>query len=240
MPGRRVMLMATCLCDAFFDDVARATVEVLEHLGCRVAFPEDQTCCGQPAFTAGDRSACAAALDHAARVFAGEAPVVAPAGSCATMLRHKAAEIADAPAVADLARRTRELCDYVVHELGVTRWPGRFEARIALHRPCHTRGTAILPAAARLLESIEGVELVDFDEQEQCCGFGGVFVVGHPFVSASIGRLKIAHLLAHEPDYVVSPDMSCLLHLQGLARRDGREFPCLHVAQVLRDALGNR
>ncbi|MHC4342027.1 MAG: (Fe-S)-binding protein [Planctomycetota bacterium] len=240
MPGRKVMLMATCLCDAFYDHVARATVEVLEHLGCDVILPEDQTCCGQPAFTAGDRTACRRALLHTAEVFDGDLPVVAPSGSCATLLRHKAALIDPAPEVAALARRTRELCDYIVHELGTTSWPGRYEARAVLHRPCHTRGTAILPAVERLLGSVEGLELLEFDEPEQCCGFGGVFAVAFPHLAASIGGLKLDHLLAGRPDCVVSPDMSCLLHLHGLARRQQRSLPGLHVAQVLRRALENQ
>jgi L-lactate dehydrogenase complex protein LldE len=240
MPGRKVMLMATCLCDAFFDDVARATVEVLEHLGCEVLFPDGQTCCGQPAFTAGDHGAFRRVLRHTVAVFDANLPVVAPSGSCATLLRHQAVLADAAPEVVALSRRTRELCDYIVHELGTTSWPGRYEARAVLHRPCHTRGTAVLPAAQRLLGSIDGLELLEFDESEQCCGFGGVFAVAHPHLAASIGELKLDHLLAGRPDCVVSPDMSCLLHLQGLARRKQRRFPALHVAQVLNRALESR
>src|SRR5215471_398496 len=119
--------MATCLCDAFFDDVARATVEILEHLGCVVGFPEDQTCCAQPAFNAGDWPAARRVARHGLGVFAGEDPVVVPSGSCARMVSHGAPLLfegeADRGAVQALAARTWELADFIVRGLGVARWP---------------------------------------------------------------------------------------------------------------------
>src|SRR5579859_4998752 len=116
--------MATCLCDAFFDDVAAATVEVLEHLGCRIAVPEDQTCCGQPAFNAGDWPSARRVARHTAAVFAGTLPVVIPSGSCARMVEHGAALLfegasrSDAAAPSSLASRAWELCDFIVNGLG--------------------------------------------------------------------------------------------------------------------------
>ncbi|PTX95686.1 (Fe-S)-binding protein [Opitutus sp. ER46] len=239
--GKRVQLMATCLCDAFYDDVAAATVEVLEHLGVEIAFPEAQTCCGQPAFNGGDWAASRKVVRHAVRTFAGDDPVVVPSGSCAAMMFHGAImefeKEPDLPEVAALGRRTWEICDYIVNGLGVKTWPGRYDAKIALHRACHTRGTNSIPAALQLLGSIQGVQLVDFGEMEQCCGFGGTFSVAFPNISASMGELKLEHVRAAQPDVYVSPDMSCLMHLSGLAQRQGKPLKGLHVAQVLRDAL---
>jgi L-lactate dehydrogenase complex protein LldE len=241
VPARdRVQLMATCLCDVFFDDVAVAAVEVLEHLGCVIAVPDDQTCCGQPAFNAGDWSAARRVARHAAAVFSGPQPVVVPSGSCARMVSHGGAILFErdphAPAQ-DLAARTWELCDFIVHGLGVSRWPGRFEGRIALHRSCHSRGTRYGDAARVLLESIEGLSIAEFGESEQCCGFGGTFSVAFPHVSRAMGGLKLDAALAEGPDAIVSADMGCLMHLEGLARKQGRPMRALHVAQVLRDAL---
>jgi L-lactate dehydrogenase complex protein LldE len=233
--------MATCLCDAFFDDVARATVEVLEHLGCEVTFPEDQTCCAQPAFNAGDWPAALRVARHALRVFDGADPVVVPSGSCARMVSHGALLLfereADRPAAEALAGRTWELADFVVRGLGVTVWPGRLDARLAFHRSCHSRGTGYGDAATTLLRSIDGIELVEFGEGEQCCGFGGTFSVAFPRISRGIGDLKIDAVLAAAPDALVSADASCLMHLGGLAEKQGRSLPTLHLAQVLRDAL---
>jgi L-lactate dehydrogenase complex protein LldE len=240
---RRVQLMATCLCDAFFDDAARATVEVLEHLGVEVSFPEGQTCCGQPAFNGGDWKASRAVVRHTLGVFSGEDPVVVPSGSCAAMLRHGAllefeAE-ADLPKVRALADRTWEFADYLVRGLGVNRWPGRYPHRVAFHRNCHNRGTPNEAAALALLGSIEGIELVPIGEADQCCGFGGTFSVGFPHLSGAIGSIKLEHVRATGAEILVSGDMSCLMHLGGLAAKEGKPLRTLHISQVLRDALAH-
>jgi L-lactate dehydrogenase complex protein LldE len=241
--GRRVQLMATCLCDAFHDDVAAATVEVLEHLGCEVAFPEGQTCCGQPAFNAGDWAASRRVVRHTVRTFSSEDPVVVPSGSCAAMLFHGAPlefeREADLRDVEGLGRRTWELGDFIVNGLGVRAWPGRFESAVAFHRSCHCRGTGSAEAAELLLGSISGLRLVGFGEGEQCCGFGGTFSVGFPHISSAIGNLKLGHVRAATADVLVSGDSGCLMHLAGLAAREGLPFRTLHLAQVLRDALGS-
>lgn len=241
--GKRIQLMATCLCDAFYDDVAAATVEVLEHLGCEIEFPEGQTCCGQPAFNGGDWAASRKVVRHAVKTFAGENPVVVPSGSCAAMMYHGAIlefeKEPDLDAVKQLGHRTWEVCDYIVNGLGVTSWGGRFDAKIAFHRSCHLRGSGSTDAVYKLLRSIEGVQLVDFDEFEQCCGFGGTFSVTFPHISKSMGELKLGHLRAAKPDIIVSADMSCLMHLGGLANKQNQPIKSMHVAQILRDALKN-
>lgn len=242
--GKRVQLMATCLCDAFHDDVAAATVEVLEHLGCEVSFPEGQTCCGQPAFNGGDWPASRKVVRHTVKTFASADPVVVPSGSCAAMIFHGAVlEFEGEPdlgEVAALGRRTWELGDFIVNGLGVRAWPGRFDSSIALHRSCHTRGTGSSDAVALLLGSIAGVRLLEFGEGEQCCGFGGTFSVGFPHISAAMGDLKLDHVRAVKPDVLVSGDMGCLMHLCGLAAREQAPIRAMHFAQVLRDAVRSR
>ncbi len=242
--GKRVQLMATCLCDAFYDDVAAATVEVLEHLGVEVVFPEGQTCCGQPAFNGGDWVASRKVVRHTVRTFAGDEPVVVPSGSCAAMLFHGAVlEFAKEPDVAEveaLGRRTWELADFIVNGLGVKAWPGRYDAKVAFHRSCHSRGTASVAAALTLLRAVAGVSVVEFGEAEQCCGFGGTFSVSFPNISTAMGALKLEHVRAAQPDVYVSGDMSCMMHLGGLAANEGRPIKTLHLAQVLREALKAR
>lgn len=233
--------MATCLCDAFFDDVARAAVEVLEHLGCAVNFPERQTCCGQPPFNGGDFVSSRTVARHTAAVFAGELPVIVPSGSCAAMHFHgnllQFEDEDDLDAVEDLGRRTWEIFEFIVHGLGVASWEGRLEKRIAIHNSCHTRETKTGPAMRMLLESIEGLEIVDFNQGEQCCGFGGTFSVSFPHISGEMGTVKLDHLLEREPDLLVSADMSCLMHLGGLAEKKRRSIETRHAIQVLRDAI---
>jgi L-lactate dehydrogenase complex protein LldE len=241
--GRRVQLMATCLCDAFHDGVAAATVEILEHLGCEVVFPEGQTCCGQPAFNSGDWPSSRKVVRHTAQVFEAPDPIVVPSGSCAAMLFHGAPlefeHEPDRAAVEAMGRRTWELGDFIVNGLGVRSWPGKFSGSVALHRSCHTRGTASSDAVALLVGSIAGVRLVEFGEGEQCCGFGGTFSVGFPHISAAMGDLKLEHVRAAKPDILVSGDMGCLMHLGGLASREGAPLRALHFAQFLRDALAH-
>lgn len=239
--GRSVQLMATCLCDAFYDDVARATVEALEHVGCEVEFPEDQTCCGQPAFNGGDWPASRKVVRHTLKVFEGEKPVVVPSGSCAAMVFHGSPlqfeREPDLEEVKALGQRTWELADFLVNGLGVDAWPGRYDARIALHHSCHGRGTRTGEAMERLLRSIDGVEVVSFSEPEQCCGFGGTFAVTFPHISKSMGQMKIKNMVAANPDVIVSADMSCLMHQAGLAEREGIDLRVRHIAQVLRDSI---
>lgn len=241
LTGKRVQLMATCLCDAFYDDVAAATFEVLEHLGCEIAFPEAQTCCGQPAFNGGDWAASRKVVRHTVKTFAGDEPVIVPSGSCAAMLFHGAVlefeKENDLSEVESLGRRAWELADFIVNGLGVKTWPGRYEATIAFHRSCHSRGTASGEASLELLKSIAGVRVVEFGEGEQCCGFGGTFSVSFPHISTAMGALKLDHVRAAQPDVLVSGDMSCMMHIGGLAKKEGKPVKTQHLAQILRDAL---
>jgi L-lactate dehydrogenase complex protein LldE len=240
--AKRVLLMGTCLCDAFYDDVARATVEVLEHLGVSVEFPDNQTCCGQPAFNSGDWVASRKVARHTAGVFAGELPVLVPSGSCAAMNFHgnllQFEEKPD-PSIDSLARRTWEVMDFIFNGLGIKTWPGKFEksTRIAFHRSCHSRGTGSGEATLTLLESIENAVVTPFGQDEQCCGFGGTFSVTFPHISGRMGSLKLDHILETQPDILVSGDMSCLMHLSGLAITQGRPVEHLHAIQILRNSL---
>ena len=239
--GRQVQLMITCLCDAFYADVAKAVYAVLKHAGCSIDIPEAQTCCGQPAFNAGDWESTRRVMRHTLKAFAGDAPVILGSGSCAAMMRH-GAELAfekesDLEDFVKLGERTWELAEFLVNGLGITSWGGRFPARIALHKSCHTRGTQVYQSAVQLLSTIEGVELVEVDELEQCCGFGGTFSVSFPNVSTEMGQLKVKHLMAGTPDVVATLDMACMMHFGGIMDRQGMQFRRMHVAQILAEAL---
>ena len=241
--GKDVFFMMTCLCDAFYADVARAAVEILEHVGCRVHVPEDQTCCGQPPFNGGDFKTSREIARHTAKVFAGDWPIIVPSGSCAAMQFHGNAlqfeDQSDSGELTAMGNRTWELFDYLVHGLGLTDWQGTLEKRVAIHHACHTRGTQTGAAIETLLGSIEGIELLPFGQGEQCCGFGGTFSVTFPNISAGMGTLKLDHVLDQQPDLLVSADMSCLMHLSGLAEKQQRPIPHQHATQVLRAALAS-
>ena len=239
--GKHVQLMITCLCDAFYADVAKAIYTVLEKAGCTIDVPEGQTCCGQPAFNAGDWDSARRVMRHTERVFAGDDPIILGSGSCAAMLRH-GSELAfekeeDKAAFDRLGERTWELTEFLVHGLGIQSWGGRFPSKVALHRSCHTRGTRVYESAVQLLSSIEGIELVEVGELEQCCGFGGTFCVSFPNVSKNMGQLKVEHLLESGPEAVATLDMACMMHFGGMMDRQGIQTRRLHVAQILANAV---
>ncbi|MCG8526890.1 MAG: (Fe-S)-binding protein [Opitutales bacterium] len=240
-PSKEVDLMITCLCDTFYDQVAASTVKVLEHVGCTVQVPEAQTCCGQPAFNAGDWKAARKVIQHTLKAFSSERTVVIPSGSCNHMVQHgyplAFEESDDLEDVISFAKRCWELADYLVNGLGVKKWPGKFDGKISLHRSCHTRGSDSYASAVQLLSSIEGLELLEFDESEQCCGFGGTFSVAYPNTSTSMGKLKIEKLTAVKPNYIGATDMACMLHMGGIASKEETPFKVMHIAQILDQAL---
>jgi len=240
-PPERVLFMATCLCDAFFDEAARAAVEVLEGLGIEVVIPEAQTCCGQPAFNGGDWKASRSVVRHTVGVFSGRDPIIVPSGSCAAMMFHGAPlefeKENDLEVVRETGSRTWEIFDFLHRGLGIGTWTGNWPGKVAIHSSCHTRGTGTPAAIRTLLGGIGGLEIVDFAEPEQCCGFGGTFSVTFPNISRNMGTLKIGHVLEQEPDLLVSGDMSCLMHLRGLAEKSGRALPVKHAIELLRDTM---
>lgn len=235
--------MATCLCDAFYAEVAKASVEVLEHLGCEIIFPEDQTCCGQPAFNAGDWDSSRKVVRHTVGVFSENLPVIIPSGSCAAMMFHGAPlefeKEEDLDQVNELGSRSWEIIDFIVNGLGITSWPGTYPHKVAFHRSCHSRGTNSGAAAETLLNSIKDIEIVTFGEAEQCCGFGGAFSVSFPNISKSMGELKLNNICASKPDTLCSADGGCLLHLGGIAEKEKIDLPRTHIILILREALAN-
>lgn len=234
-----VRLMLTCLCDAFYGDVGIATVKVLEHVGCSVEFPYDQTCCGQPPFNSGDWASARKVAGHWKSVF-GEAdgsPIVTPSSSCAAMIRE------GYPLLFGEVERypVFELGEFLVRRLGIDSWPktgsARVSEKVAYHRACHGRGLHLGDEQERLLGSIAGLEVVPLVQPEQCCGFGGAFSVTHPFVSSEIGLEKLRHVVETGCSTLVSGDMGCLMHLRGLIGKAGLPIRTAHFAQILADAI---
>jgi L-lactate dehydrogenase complex protein LldE len=231
-----VRLMLTCLCDAFFGEVGIATVRVLEHLGCKVEFDSRQTCCGQPPFNAGDWNAARKIAEHCkATLFPDQVAVVTPSGSCAAMLREGYPMLfPEEPHLAAF-----ELGEFIVHELGISTWPGQkpYPRKIAFHRACHGRALGISTEQESLIASVPGVELVPFAQSEQCCGFGGAFAATHGKLSQGIGMEKLRVLIESGAEEVVSGDMGCLMHLKGLIEREKIGLKVRHFAEVLSETL---
>lgn len=244
-PSRDVYVFATCVVDLFMPDAGLDAIAVLEHLGCRVHFPDAQTCCGQPAYTSGfpeeSRRVAQAQLD----LFPQRWPIVVPSGSCAGMMRHHWPKLfEDDPMLLararDIGARVVEFTDF----LAATDLPLPVAATdapvsVCLHTSCSARReTGALASGRRLLEGLPGVELNIQAYESECCGFGGTFAVKQPDISAAMAGDKADALTDSGCDAFVSGDCGCLLNLNGtLARREGR-LQGRHIASFLRERWG--
>jgi len=240
-----VALFVPCYVDQFYPQVAEATLRLLERHGCTVVFPEAQTCCGQPMSNSGERAAAAPLCAHFLDVFKGYQYVVAPSGSCVGMVRHQFPDLVpNHPALAQVRGATFELCEFLHDVLGVRRVEGRFARTVGLHRSCHAqrelrlasgseRQVAPFDKVKTLLSSLEGIRLVEPARTDECCGFGGTFAVAEEAVSCLMGRDRLDDHAKAGAEVITGVDMSCLMHLEGLARREGRPVRILHAAEVL-------
>jgi L-lactate dehydrogenase complex protein LldE len=245
----RVALFVPCYVDQLWPRAALAAVRVLEAHGVEVAFPEEQTCCGQPMANAGLASATEPLARHFLEVFGRFEAVVCPSGSCTSMVRnHYDPFLAGAPGFDALKAHTYELCEFLVDVLGARAARGRFAHRVALHQSCHglrelglgVASESMHPRANKvdgLLRSLDGIELVPLARADECCGFGGTFAVAEEAVSVLMGKDRIADHEKAGAEIVTGTDVSCLMHLEGIARRDGRPLRFMHVAEVLAEAL---
>jgi len=248
-PTMRVGLFIPCYVDQLYPRVGLATVRVLERLGVEVVYPEAQTCCGQPMANAGFAGDAAPLARRFVEVFRGFEHVVCPSGSCTSMVRnHYDALVPGLPGLEAVKGSTYELCEFITDVLKVGRLAGRYPRKVALHQSCHglrelqlgsasERMEARYSKVASLLSSLEGIELVTLQRADECCGFGGTFAVVEEAVSCGMGRDRIADHLQAGAEVVTATDVSCLMHLDGLARRARQPLQFRHVAEVLAEAM---
>ncbi len=233
-------LFVTCIVDTLYPEIGQAVVRVLERAGARVNFPPGQTCCGQPAFNAGLRSQARRMAIQTIRAFEDSpGPVVVPSGSCAAMIRHSYPELFEGdrewlPRAEALAERTFEFTEYLVDELKVTDLGARFPGALTYHSSCHLlREMGVNRQPRALLEAVREARFVELPQSEECCGFGGVFSVEHPEVSAAMLERKIANLDASGAPVVVSCDAGCITHINGGLHRRGKMQRVMHIAEIL-------
>ena len=235
-----VQLFITCLVDTFFPATGEAMVNVLQRCGVRVDFPTGQTCCGQPPFNAGLRSDARSMAEHTIKVFE-NAPgdIVIPSGSCAAMVRHSYLELFEGdpvwyPRAKALAARTYEFTEYLVDVLKVTDVGARWDGKLAYHASCHlNRHLGIDRQPRALLAAVRGAEIVELPASDDCCGFGGVFSVEHPELSAEMLKRKIGNLEASGAPTLVLADTGCRMHIAGGLHRQGKSQQVLHIAEIL-------
>jgi L-lactate dehydrogenase complex protein LldE len=229
-----VDLFVPCFVDLFASEVAVATARLLRRAGCRVRYPRGQTCCGQPAFNAGFPREARRLARRWRRLFARSKCVVTPSGSCAAMVSRFFPEL-----LGPGGPPVFELSQFLVDELGAIEFGARFSGRVGWHDGCHPRRELGIEAAPRrLLGAVEGLELVELDEPDRCCGFGGTFAVDYDEVSRAMADRKLESVRAASVDALVSTESSCLMHLKGRIERVGGGPEVLHLAEILDGATG--
>jgi len=235
-----VQLFVTCLVDTFYPGTGQAIVNILRRLGLQVGFPAGQTCCGQPAYNAGLRAEARPLAEHTIRVFENApGPLIVPSGSCAVMIRHGYPELFGAdplwlPRAQALARRTYEFSEYLVDVLGVTDLGARWSGRLTYHASCHpTQHLGLDRQPRALLAAVRDAELVELPSAAECCGFGGVFSIEHPELSAELLNRKISNLTLSAAPTLVVTEAGCRMHIAGGLGKQRKTQRVVHLAEVL-------
>ncbi|HZG64021.1 MAG TPA: (Fe-S)-binding protein [Rubrobacteraceae bacterium] len=237
----RVALFITCFNDTLFPETGRATVEVLERLGVSVDFPLEQTCCGQMHFNTGYQREAIPLVRRFIEVFKGYDAIVAPSGSCVGMVRElypMAAELAHdkrlAADVEELAPKVFELSEFLVNKLEVTDVGAYYPHRVTYHPTCHSlRMLKVGDAPLKLLQAVNGIDLVELPEAKECCGFGGTFAVKNADTSIAMLSDKLRHVLETEAEVCAAGDNSCLMHIGGGLKRQRAGVKAVHLAEIL-------
>ena len=235
---QRVSLFVTCLVDQFHPDIGRAAVEVLRRAGCKVDFDPRQTCCGQPAYNSGWQDEARRVVRAMLDVYEDAEAIVLPSGSCTAMFAHWAQmfepDDPDHARAQSVARRTHELSSFLVDMLGISDLGARFEGRVTWHDACHgLRDLGLGRQSRALLEHVEGLELVEVEGAQSCCGFGGTFSVKYPELSVAMLDQKLQGLEERGIDALVSGDASCLMQIRGRLEHRGSPIRALHLAELL-------
>jgi L-lactate dehydrogenase complex protein LldE len=250
-PAVKASLFVTCVIDQFYPEVGESTVRVLRRSGVDLDFPKDQTCCGQPAFNSGHWSEARPLARRFLKVFRGDRYIVAPSGSCATMVRVFYDELLhdepDTRAEAkDLAPRVFELSEFLVDVLGVSDFgltsdPPAGTVKATYHEACHLRRElGVIKQPRSLIRGLPGVDLVEMEQAEICCGFGGTFSVKYSDISGAMLQDKVNNIRASGADTVVACDSSCLMQIGGGLEKQDVPVRPLHLAQLLDERLGPR
>jgi L-lactate dehydrogenase complex protein LldE len=240
-----VGLFIPCYVDQLYPKVGMATVQLLEENGFRVEFPQEQTCCGQPMANTGCTEETRPLAERFLEIFGKYEYVVAPSGSCVAMVRcHYDEYLAGRPGFEELKAKTYELTEFLVDVAGVNRIDRPFPYRVGLHQSCHglrelrlgrSSEQMIAPfgKAQQLLSLLDGLQLVDLERPDECCGFGGTFAVAEEAVSCMMGEDRIHDHETAGAQVLTAGDMSCLMHLMGIIRRQRKPLRVMHIAEIL-------
>jgi L-lactate dehydrogenase complex protein LldE len=237
----RVSLFITCYNDTLFPDTGKAVVRVLERLGHTVEFPAGQTCCGQMHWNTGYQAEALPLVRRFVEQFRGAEAVVVPSSSCVAMIRDHypkmATEIGGPALIADVSQllpHVFEFSEFLTERLGLEDVGAYYPHRVTYHASCHgLRNLGLGDGPMRLLKAVRGIDLVELDGLEQCCGFGGTFAVKNADVSSAMLEEKTAAVLTTGAKACTACDNSCLMHIQGALHRQKTGVKTLHLAEIL-------
>jgi len=233
-----ISLFIACYNDTLFPETGKAVVRVLERLGHTVEFRAAQTCCGQMHYNTGYRPEAIGLMRHFLDVFKGAEVICIPSSSCVSMIRdhfpRMAAEAGVQEEVDDLLPRVFEFTELLIDKLGVTDVGATFPHSVTLHTSCHAlRSLHIGDRPKRLLEAVKGLNLIELQDSDQCCGFGGTFAIKNADVSAAMLGDKMHCILDTGTEVCTGSDNSCLMHIGGGLSRQPHGPRCLHIAEIL-------
>lgn len=240
----RIALFLPCYIDQFYPQVGIASLQLLRKLGCDVDYPMDQTCCGQPMANAGSEKDSLAAYHHFVDTFKNYDYVVAPSGSCVYHVRKHYDTIEQNEAVQHLRKNTLDLSEFLVDVMQVKELEAHFPYKVGLHQSCHgQRGLRLAKASElvgadfsklrQLLQLVKGLELMPLDRTDECCGFGGSFAVTEEAISVQMGQDRLGDHQRNGVEVITSGDMSCLMHLEGIMRRERTPVKIMHIVEIL-------
>ncbi|MBC7902256.1 MAG: (Fe-S)-binding protein [Gemmatimonadaceae bacterium] len=233
-----VQIFVPCFIDQLYPQTAFNMVAVLEKAGCDVSYNRNQTCCGQPAFNAGFRDEAREVCTKFLKDFSGSDYIVAPSASCVGFVRNYYAKLFDNSsqhnAVKDMQKRIFEFSEFMVNVIGIDNVGARLDAKATYHDSCAgLRECKIKEEPRRLLQKVKGLEIVEMNDVETCCGFGGSFAVKFEAISIGMADQKVNHAIATGAEYIISTDVSCLMHLDGYIKKKHLPIKTLHIADLL-------
>jgi len=243
-----VGLFIPCYVNQFYPKVAIATLQLLEKFGCKVVYPLNQTCCGQPMANSGYEHLTTSTNELFVKNFSGFDYIVSPSGSCVLHLKEHLHSAVAEPQASQIRSSIFELTEFLTDVLKVEDLDARFPHKVGLHQSCHgQRGLKLAQMSElvaqpyskpeALLKMVEGIELVELTRKDECCGFGGTFCVMEEAVSVKMGVDRVNDHINNGADFITSADMSCLMHLEGILKRKGSKTQVKHIAEILNGIL---
>lgn len=240
----KIGLFIPCYVNQFYPQVGIATLELLEKLGCQVEYPLRQTCCGQPMANSGYESLSGDCNELFIRNFSAYDYIVCPSGSCVLHIKEHLHSKSNEAGAGNIRRRIYELTEFLTDVLKVEDISASFPHNVGLHQSCHgQRGLHLSQMSElvsqpyskpeKLLNMVQGLRLISLGRKDECCGFGGTFCVFEEAVSAKMGKDRVKDHVDHGAEYITGADMSCLMHLEGILKRQGSAVQIKHIAEIL-------